>query len=685
MAAGRKPDDETCGRQEAQGELMKKKKRKMSILAQVAILFLFAGFVSFVSIYHYTYRNTLDRAVEQADEVAGAVADAVLAAFDSREDLERLYTDEAFQEKFYQAFRFVCRKTDIRYLYLYTVDEKNYRHYIICAANSDEDDRRMQEEYGFGSVRKLPLFQAEVNVLNGTAEEDCELIDNDYGYVCMHTAPLRDRDGTILALVGADYNMENIERNARNSLRNSALLVIMAYSIAFAVALNLIWWSVLRPVRKLSERMRIFVMDRKEINVAARRKTLYENEITEIENAFSKMTMDIRQYVHDNEILTRKEAYTNAQLDVARNIQKGIVPGEYSAGGDHFELYGFAKAAREVGGDFYDVFPLKDGKECVVIGDISGKGISAALFMAMVKTTIRENLLSGRGLAETLNRVNRELWLSNPEKMFATVFALTLNTESGVLTFANAGHENPLMLGRNPFFQEVRSGMPLGLFENAFITEEKLVLRDGDGIFLYTDGVTEAINADQELYEKDRLRETALRQYREEIHSYQPKMLADAVASSVLAYTGELEQSDDITCLALIYKDSEACCRPLSPGFESITAVTETILQDLGDSDHTRDIILACEEIFTNIVNYSGADQILFRTKRSGDVYLVSYIDNGAAFNPVEARPEKKKFEDLAFGGMGIIIARTNSRDMIYSRIDDRNVLLMEFDVVSYR
>ncbi len=654
-------------------------KIKMSILTQVAVFFLLAGIVAFAGSHQYTYHKMLEQAVAQADEVAKAVADSVLAVIDSREDLERLYTDEEFRDKAYQAFRFVCRKTGIRYLYLYTVDEAHARHYIICAANSDEDDERMQKEYGFGAVRTLPLFQAEVNVLNGTADEDYELINNDYGYVCMHSAPLRDQDGTILALVGADYYMENITEAAKANLLRAELMEIIKYSITFIVALLLIWLSVLRPIRKLSERMRAFAMNREEMNVTKKRKPLYDNELTEIEHAFDKMTVDIHQYMHDNETLTRKEAYINAQLDVARNIQKGIVPDHYSSSGAHFELYGSAKPAWDVGGDFYDAFSLEDGRECAVIGDISGKGISAALFMALVKTTIRENLLSGLGLAETLNRVNRELWCSNPEKMFATVFAMTLNPESGVLVYANAGHESPLLLGRTPCFREVRSGMPLGLFENAGITEEKLVLRDGDGIFLYTDGVTEAVNAGRELYERERLKEVIHHQYREAPCACPPRLLVEAVTSSVLAYTGDLEQSDDITCLALVYKDSGTDSKALSPEFASFETVKETILQDLGDCDHTKDVILACEEIFTNIVNYAGADQIVFSAKRSGDAYLVTYMDNGIAFDPVEAQPKEKAFEELAFGGMGIVITRTITRDMAYSRIDGRNVLLMEF------
>lgn len=655
-------------------------KVKMPILAQVAFLFLVAGVVAFVSLYHITYEIKLERAVVRADEVAGAVANSVLAALDSEADLERLYVDEGFRDDVYQAFRFVCRKTDIRYLYLYTVGEDGFRHYIVCAANSDEDDARMQREYGFGSVRKLPLFQSEVNVLNGTADEDHELIDNDYGYVCAHTVALRDGDGKILALVGADYNMENIEEMAMNSVLNSGLLLVMTHAVAYVVALVLIWWSMLRPIRRLSERMRAFAMDGKEIGASTSGRAPYENEVTDIEDAFGKMTTDIRQYVHDNEILTRREAYTSAELDVARNIQKGIVPERYAIDDDHLGLFGFAEPAREVGGDFYDVFALEDGRMCVVIGDISGKGVSAALFMVMVKTTIRENLLSGRGLAETLNRVNRELWRSNPELMFATVFAMALDVESGILAFANAGHEVPLVLGRDPYFREVRSGTPLGLFEDAGITDEKLVLRDGEGVFLYTDGITEAVNAGRELYGRDRLRETVRREYREDIRSYSPQALVDAVTSSVLAHTGDMDQTDDITCLALVYRGGEAVEEALDPRLESFAVVREAILRDLGDGDRARDVILACEEIFCNIVDYSGADEVVFSARLLGDDYLVTYVDDGVAFDPVEAAVRERAFEELAFGGMGIMIARTYAKDMAYSRTDGRNVLLLVFD-----
>ena len=655
-------------------------KIKASILLRIGLLFLLALVIAYVCSYQFSYSNMLDRATLPGDEVARAVATGAVAAIGSEDSLQSLYEDEKYREQMHQVFRFLCRESNIRYLYLYTIGEDHYRHYIICAANSDEDDLRMQTEYGFGSVRKIPLFQAEKNVMSGSVTEDYELIDNDYGYVCMHILPMRNEKGEIIALIGADYNMALIERMAKNSLLNALLLGLFVFGIAFVIALLLIKWSVIRPIHSLSGRMRSFVNDSEKQIEVHRRESVLEDEITDIENSFEIMTKDIRQYLRDNEELTRREAYTEAELDVARKIQIGFVPKEYSFEEDRLELYGSSQAAKEVGGDFYDVFRLEDGNVAVVIGDISGKGISSAMFMTLVKSVIRENLRMGRGLAETINWVNSEIWASNPEKMFATVFACIIQPETGIVTFANAGHEEPLILGRDPYYMEITSGMPVGLFNAPCTTEEKIVLREGDGILLYTDGITDAINAEKDSYEKDRLRETVLRSFRQHSHSYDTRTLVSEVTASVLTYSEGMEQFDDMTCVALTYKGNGGCSKLISPELTSFDVVKESIFSALGDSEMTRTVILVCEEMFTNILNYSGADQIIFSEKCTKDLYIVTYDDNGSAFNPVNAEILSKEFAELANGGMGILLARSNTRDMIYNRIDGRNVLMMVFD-----
>lgn len=649
------------------------------------MLFLIALVIATVSAYMLSYNNTLERATRQAEKTTRSAALGTLGVMDAflpDDNLKYLDQGAEFREDLHQIFRFLCQSTNLRYLYLYTIGTDGYRHYIITAANTDEDDLRLQTEFGYGSVRDTALYQAEKNVLNRSKDEDYELVDNNYGWVCMCCMPVLDDNNNIIALIGADYDMENIELAARMNLRRTMLHGLIVIALAIVISLILIRHSVIKPILALSQRMRCFAGDRKIITYPDRRKTIYEDEITDIENAFDTMTKDITQSVQDIEALTREQVYHQTQLDVARKIQDGMVPGECSFSGEQFELNGYVEPAKDVGGDFYDVFHLDDRRICAVIGDSSGKGISAALFMAVVKTSIREKLIARHSLSDALNLVNRELCDSNPENMFVTAFALILDTETGIVTFANAGHNRPLILGRNPFYLDVMSGIALGLFETSDIVDQQIVLPKGTGILLYTDGISEAIDTGRQPYGEDRLRETVLSEYQEDIHSYEPEQLIHHTVASVHDYAKGLEQFDDITCLALVYKGNGSEEKVLTPDFESFDTVKNTILSALGKTDCALNIVLACEEIFTNIVNYSGADQILFSWKRVGDTWLTTFTDNGPPFDPVSTTRNNPDFEDLDQGGMGILFARSITRNMIYSRIDDRNVLTMVFDVI---
>lgn len=653
-------------------------KIKASILTRIALLLLAALLLASAAVFTFGYNYMLDTAAAQSVEVSQAAAAAAMTAIGSEEGLYELYEDAAFRERVHQTFRFICHRATLRYLYLYTVEEDGLRHYIVCAADADGDDARLQAEYGFGSIRETPLYQAEKNVLAGRAEDNYELIDNDYGWVCTSITPVIGGDGNIIALIGADDNIDDVRRIAVRNLVSLLLLGVIAFGLTYVIALLLIRRSVTRPILALSERMRSFAANRRVDDVERKRWTPYRDEITDIEDAFGKMTVDINRYVGDIEALTREQVYTQTQLDVAAKIQDGIVPREDALSGDHFDVYGCVQAARAVGGDFYDIFTLDDGRVSVVIGDISDKGISAELFMAMVKTTIREKLKAGRGLAETLNLVNRELCAANPEDMFATVFALTLQPETGEVAFANAGHEAPLMLGDEPAYLNVKKGIALGLFEDSQIVEERLMLRDGDGLLLYTDGITEAIDEDRRQYGKGRLVATALREYRETARD--AREIVRGTVASVHAYTRGAEQFDDITCLALLYRDPKTEKRVLAPAVEAFDAIRDVILAALGHTDRAKAVILACEEIFANIVHHSGATRVTFTGRRAGNAWIAACEDDGVPFDPVAAQRKPVAFEDLDQGGMGIAFARKRSKDMIYTRIGERNLLTMVFE-----
>lgn len=212
------------------------------------------------------------------------------------------------------------------------------------------------------------------------------------------------------------------------------------------------------------------------------------------------MAGDISNYINNIEQLTKERVETNVQLEIVRRIQHGLVPEKTELNSKNFTVSAVTKPAKKVGGDFYDCFQKDDDTLCIMIGDISGKGISAAIFMSMTKTMIREKLMAGLSPAETLNYVNDEICKQNPENIFATTFIAVLHAKTGELCYANAGHTWPLLLNDNPDFMETDNGIAIGLFEDAGIKDYSLHLSKNQGIMLYTDGITDANKADKTFF-----------------------------------------------------------------------------------------------------------------------------------------------------------------------------------------
>ncbi|MBR6229850.1 MAG: SpoIIE family protein phosphatase [Eubacterium sp.] len=657
----------------------KKKKFRFPILMRIASLFLIALIISAVLTMVVSHRFMLEDAADQDKAVASVVATAAKTALGSHDAVQELSKSKKRREEMHSVFRYILSRTGAKYLYLYTVDEAEHKHNIVCAAADDEEDRRMNEQFGFGSRMSRPLYDAEREVLNGELNESYEFIDNDFGDVCLYVIPVHDDDKKIVALIGVDYATDTITNIVSDNVRILVLLGSLIFVIAYVTALLLVRGLVIKPIRNLSGRMKSFIKDRKLHIETSKLKKVFEDEITDIEGSFDEMANDISQYVEDIEHLASEKAQNQSQLDIAKMIQGGIVPREYGLMGNGYEIYGCEFSAKDVGGDFYDIFRADDRNIFLVVGDISGKGIYAALFMVMVKTSLREKLKSGSSLAEAMNTLNNEICVRNPGNMFATVFAMMLDTKTGVLKYANAGHNAPILLKEKPEFLETCGGIALGLFEDADIVDEEIQLGDGEGILLYTDGVTEAVNTKRKQFGSDRLNMCIQKSYSSNDHTYCAGLLANGIVDSVREYSEGLEQFDDVTCTALVYGGGYQ--KELTSDIASFRQVKRTMIESLGDNDRTRGMILACEEIFANIVHYSRADDVSFSSERSADTYSVMFFDNGIPFDPVKEDIREKDFEELDSGGMGILIARRNSKEMTYSRINDWNVLTLKFEV----
>jgi anti-sigma regulatory factor (Ser/Thr protein kinase) len=279
----------------------------------------------------------------------------------------------------------------------------------------------------------------------------------------------------------------------------------------------------------------------------------------------------------------------------------------------------------------------------------------------MLKTVIREKLTAGYSPAETLNRTNDQFLAQNPENQFTTVFIAVLNTRTGELLYCNAGHNPPLLLQEECAFLNPEPGIALGLFENADLKDETCSLAPGQGILLYTDGVSEAVSPERQFFGEERLRE-AVKGFSDGENAAEETVLR--LSGAVDAFCGENEAFDDMAVLALVYRGDESIWQSLPVELSAFDKVKEAVFAAAGDSPETRQALLACDEALTNIVCYSGASSLDFSCSTNGDMLSVSFSDNGIPFDPTAAIPMEKEFERLDGGGMGLNLIRLCTSSM---------------------
>lgn len=267
-----------------------------------------------------------------------------------------------------------------------------------------------------------------------------------------------------------------------------------------------------------------------------------------------RISLQIQLASYQNRLETEKERMT-AELDVATKIQASMLPQHFEIFEKKglFSVYANMEPAREVGGDFYDCFQVDDDHMAVVIADVSGKGVPAALFMVIAKTLIKTKAKGILSPGRVLEEVNREIYDTNEEDMFVTLFLGILELSTGKFVCANAGHNPPIHLhkdGRAEYFS-IKQNFILGVMPGMTFEENVVQLEENDKIFLYTDGITEAIDEKNEFYGEERL---LARLQNPQVAGMSVKTLLDYVKEQLNFFTGNTEQEDDITMLAFQYR-----------------------------------------------------------------------------------------------------------------------------------
>jgi len=396
------------------------------------------------------------------------------------------------------------------------------------------------------------------------------------------------------------------------------------------------------------------------------------------------------------EVIKSQKERMQEELDVARGIQMSMLPLDFSGipGHEAVSVFAALEPAREVGGDFYDFFPVDDDHLCLCIGDVSGKGVPAALFMAITKTLLKSRAYEDHSPASILTYLNSELCEDNPSCMFVTAFLAILDERSGELTYTNAGHDPPYILRSTGSVDraEGQHGPVVGAVEDLVYDESSLLLSPGDLVFTYTDGVTEEVDAAGRAFGQVRLRETL---------AGAPAHTAAAVVQhtmqAVAGLRGPTAQADDVTVLAVRYSErgSERVERTFS--IENRIAQMSVVEREVEafverhaiPAGVATRIELALDELVSNALRYAFDDdrphRIQITLELIGRRVAVTIDDDGAPFNPLclPAPDTAASLEDREPGGLGIHLVRTLIGRVTYRRRIGRNVLRLEVPIES--
>ena len=379
-----------------------------------------------------------------------------------------------------------------------------------------------------------------------------------------------------------------------------------------------------------------------------------------------------------------KQNKISNDLNIAKDIQLSSLPNGYYCS-PRAEITAELCAAREVGGDFYQYVPLDDSHIAIAIGDVSGKGIPAAMFMMRTITCLKNFLAVDKSPAETLREVNRALYDGNENQVFVTCFLGIIDLDKGRMTFANAGHNQPIFgQPKRLRYLPCEAGFLLGVMPEAKVQDEVMPVRYGDMILLYTDGVTEARNEKGEFYGEKRLL-----QFLNSKEFSCPLEVSRGLTDTIGDFSGAAEQADDITHLLIQVSDNSKTHsddRHLDAVPES-APILLSFIRDFAIAEHldkelVSNLLVIGDELISNIIKYAyggGKGDIYLRLMHNEREFVMTFVDHGKPFNALEVERPKLMGEakDQPVGGLGILIVKQIMDVCTYDYLNKKNILIL--------
>ena len=679
------------------------KKTVSVVLAAAAVLSLLAVTIS-GAFYGFNTFNHYKLLAEQLADTAAAEmsAEDIVRYYDAIKavgyDDEKYNNDEAYRAEYDQKanalkdetyenmlntlFLFSDRskgRNDIEYIYVQVIEGDTVT-YIFDADHSDE-------QYQLGTVRPVSdSLKGSDGLENGIPA----FISNnpDDGWLCSCMRPIKDDAGKPVALVGVDISMTKVVYEGLTYFLTLIAIILIAVGVLIWIILKGVDKAIVQVINTLSAATRSFVEEKgktlNEPSAISRLDIKTGDEIQTLCESIQQMERDINDYIANLTEVTAEKERIGAELGLAKRIQADMLPNIFPAfpHRNDFDVFASMTPAKEVGGDFYDFFLIDETHLGLVMADVSGKGIPAALFMMMSKILIQNAVMSGKSPAEALMTVNNQICANNREEMFVTVWLGIVDLKTGLLTAANAGHEKPIIQlpGGDFEFYKDKHGFVIGGMQNLKYKEYEIQLKKGSKLFVYTDGVAEATNADNELFGVERTLE-ALNSAKDK----NPKAILEAVKESVDAFVGEAPQFDDLTMLCFEYLGLGEEIT-LDATIENVETALDFVRQSISklplETKIKHHVEVAVDEIVSNVARYaygknSGSVSVKVDTDDTG--LTITVTDSGVAYNPLEKEDPDITLsaEERGIGGYGIFIVKKVMDDISYEYKDNQNVFKM--------
>ena len=524
-----------------------------SIANIIATLSLFSILISVIG-----YNSFTNAILNQYADSAFRTARIAASVVDADRMEEYAASGGATEEytRVYDMLDRICNRSSATFVYVIQPDISDYGHITFLFSTMKAGQGYQHYEFGYLRETTNDDYRRKYQKLY-EGESERELVVRDRGYIetdphITAMVPLKGEDGKTKAILCVQYQMASIIEERNSFVRKVLITMIL---VAAAVSLGQVFYlgrRLLHPLQIITKEASRFASENEMRDEKLSSVIKNRDEIGQLARAIDQMEEQIQSYVEKITSITAEEEKMRTELSLAARIQLEALPGTFPAfpDRDEFDIYASMKPAKDVGGDFYDFFLVDDDHLCLVIADVSGKGIPAALFMMVSRTILANIAMMGMSPKEVLEKANEAICANNKEEMFVTVWLGILEISTGKVTAANAGHEYPVLKKPDQDFEILidKHGFVLGGMEEVKYREYEFDMEPGSKLFLYTDGLPEATDNEQNMFGVELMMDAL-----NESLNLSTKEILDHMKGRVDGFVGSAPQFDDLTMLCIEY------------------------------------------------------------------------------------------------------------------------------------